>query len=41
MAYIYADDGDCTALVFDRHASFDPAATERIMIAGVAPVVVH
>lgn len=41
MVYIYAADGDCTALVFDRHACFDPAETERLLIAGVVPVVVH
>jgi hypothetical protein len=41
MAYIYAADGDCTPLVFDRQVCFDPGETERLMIAGVVPVRLH
>jgi len=41
MAYIYAADGDCTALCFDRQACFDPGETERLLIAGVVPTVLH
>ena len=41
MAYIYAVDGDCTALAFDCHAGLDLEEIAALLIQGGRPLVLH